>query len=46
MGAIDDEQDESAATKHFLRDAVDAALAGKTPEVATSQQFGCSIGYD
>ena len=46
MGAIDDEQDESAVTKHYLRDAVDAALAGKSPDVTTSQQFGCSINYD
>jgi thiol-disulfide isomerase/thioredoxin len=46
MGAIDDNQDDSAVTKHYLRDAVDALLAGKTPEVATSQQFGCSIKYD
>ena len=46
MGAIDDNQDESAVEKHYLRDAVDALLAGKAPEVATSQQFGCSIRYE
>ena len=46
MGAIDDNQDESAVTQHYLRDAVDAALAGKAPEIATSKQFGCSIRYE
>ena len=46
MGAIDDEQDESAVKEHYLRDAVDAALAGKAPDVTKSKQFGCSINYD
>src|SRR5271166_185631 len=34
MGAIDDStHDESKVTRHYLRDAVDALLAGKTPPV-------------
>ncbi|MCI0491833.1 MAG: thioredoxin family protein [Planctomycetes bacterium] len=46
MGAIDDNQDTAAVTKHHLRDAIDAVLAGQTPATATTQQFGCSIQYD
>lgn len=46
MGAIDDEMNESAVTKHLLRDAVDAVLAGQAPAVTESEQFGCSIKYD
>jgi hypothetical protein len=46
MGAIDDNQDESAVGTHYLRDAVDAILGGKSPQVATSKQFGCSIRYE
>ena len=46
MGAIDDSQDPSGVKQHFVRDAVDAVLAGQTPEVATSKQFGCGIQYE
>ena len=46
IGAIDDEMDESAVKKQGMRDAVDAALAGKTPDVTTTKTHGCSINYD
>jgi peroxiredoxin len=46
MGAIDDNQNPSEVQKHFVRDAVDAVLAGQTPEVTTSKQFGCGIRYE
>jgi peroxiredoxin len=45
-GAIDDSQDVSKVTKHSLRDAVDAVLAGKAPAEAETNQFGCGIGYE
>ncbi len=45
VGAIDDNQDESKVTKHSLRDALDAVLAGEQPAVAKTQQFGCGISY-
>ena len=45
LGALDDSQDESKVKKTYLRDAVDAVLAGKTPAVEETQPKGCGIGY-
>lgn len=45
-GAIDDSQNAAKVTKHSLRDAVDAVLAGKTPAEPITKQFGCGIGYE
>ena len=45
MGKIDDHLDESKVTERFLRDAVDAVLAGKRPEVVETRQVGCEIEY-
>jgi peroxiredoxin len=43
-GAIDNNsRDASAADKHYLADAVNALLAGTTPEVTTTRAIGCSI---
>ena len=36
---------ESKVTKHYLRDAVDALLAGKTPQVEETRAAGCSVKY-
>lgn len=44
-GAIDNSQNPKKVTKHFLRDAVDAVLAGKPVETPTTQQFGCSVKW-
>jgi peroxiredoxin len=46
MGAIDNSQNADNATTHYLRDALDALLAGKTPAVATTRPFGCGIRYE
>lgn len=46
MGSVDDNQDSEKATKHYLRDAIDAVLAGKQPETAETRQFGCGIKFD
>lgn len=46
MGAIDDSQNEAKVAQHYLRDALDALLAGQSPATATTQQFGCSIKYE
>lgn len=46
MGAIDDTQAAAKVKKHFLRDALDAILAGEKPAKAATKQFGCSIKYD
>ncbi len=42
-GAIDDNRDEGAVTRHYLREALDAVLAGRVPPVAETQPVGCSV---
>ncbi|MCZ7545258.1 MAG: thioredoxin family protein [Anaerolineae bacterium] len=45
-GAIDDNYQEPDAVKHhYLRDALDALLAGKTPPVAKTPPVGCTIKW-
>jgi peroxiredoxin len=44
-GAIDDSRDETAVTQQYLRDALDAALAGRLPEVAETPPVGCSVKW-
>lgn len=46
MGAIDDNQQVDKVSKQYLRDALDALLAGKKPQVAETKAFGCSIKYE
>ncbi len=44
-GAIDDDRDEQAVAAHFLRDALDAVLAGGEPEVADTPAVGCTVKW-
>ena len=45
-GAIDDNYEESEAVQqHYLRDALDAVLAGETPMVASTPAVGCTIKW-
>ena len=44
-GAIDDNRDETAVTTHYLRDALDAVLAGTTPAVADTPPVGCTVKW-
>ncbi|NDJ74983.1 MAG: thioredoxin family protein [Chloroflexi bacterium] len=45
-GAIDDNYDEPGAVQHaYLRDALDAVLAGQTPPVADTKAVGCTIKW-
>jgi peroxiredoxin len=45
-GAIDDNHDKPEAVQHaYLRDALDALLAGQTPKTTTSQAVGCTIKW-
>jgi peroxiredoxin len=44
-GAIDDSQRIEKVTKNYLRDAVDALLAGKEPPVAETKAVGCSTKW-
>ncbi len=44
-GAIDDSRDEQAVRRHYLRDALDAVLAGEDPPVADTPPVGCSVKW-
>lgn len=45
-GAIDDNYDNPEAVKsHYLRDALDAVLAGQTPAVQETPPVGCTIKW-
>ncbi len=46
MGAMDNSQNESKADKTYVRDAVDALLAGKEVSVKETRPVGCGISYD
>jgi peroxiredoxin len=45
MGAMDDSADLAMKTVDYLEPAVQAALAGKTPEIAETHAHGCRIRY-
>jgi len=46
MGLIDDKPIEPAEVKvHYLRDAIESVLAGKTPATTETRQSGCGIQY-
>ena len=42
-GAFDDSKEEKEVSKKYIADAVEALLAGKTPDPAETKAFGCSI---
>lgn len=48
-GAIDDkpstDQEDVPKAKNYVRAALDAAMAGKTVEVATAPSYGCGVKY-
>jgi peroxiredoxin len=44
-GAIDDNRDETAVTRHYLREALDAALAGEAPTIPDTAPVGCSVKW-
>lgn len=46
VGAFDDNQDADKVEAHFVRDAVDALLADRAPEVTESKAFGCGIHWE
>lgn len=46
IGAIDDNMDVTKVKQNYLRAALDALLANKTAETATTKAFGCSIKYE
>jgi hypothetical protein len=42
-GAIDDNKIAELVKKPYLKDALDAALAGRKPEIGTAEAFGCLL---
>jgi peroxiredoxin len=44
-GAIDDNRDDTAVTQQYLRDALDAVLAGQAPAVAETPPVGCTLKW-
>jgi peroxiredoxin len=44
-GAIDDKRDEADVSRRYLRDALDAALAGETPSPADTAAVGCTVKW-
>ena len=44
-GAVDDNRDETAVTATYLRDALDAVLAGEAPAVADTAPVGCTVKW-
>lgn len=48
MGAIDDGKGQGYADvkRHYLRDAIAAALKGSKPDRPETRQFGCAIEYE
>lgn len=46
MGAFDDNFVVDRVEEHYVRDAVDAVLNGREPEVTESRQSGCAIQYE
>jgi peroxiredoxin len=44
-GAIDDSRDESTVTQQYLRDAIDAVLAGRAPQPADTPPVGCTVKW-
>lgn len=45
VGSIDDSEHIEHVTKHYVRDAIDALLAGKEPPVAKTKAIGCSTKW-
>jgi peroxiredoxin len=46
VGPVDDSQDQAKVSHQYLRDAIEAVLAGKAPATAQVKPFGCGIQYE
>ncbi len=44
-GAVDDNRDEADVTAHYLRDAIEAALAGEAPDIPFTPPVGCTVKW-
>jgi peroxiredoxin len=45
-GSIDDNMNAEKVAKHYLRDAIDAVLAGSKPQTDSTKPMGCGIQYE
>ena len=46
VGPVDDHQNAKKVSQHYLRDAIDAVLAGTLPDTTDVKPVGCSIKYE
>jgi peroxiredoxin len=44
-GAVDDNRDDRDVTAHYLRDALDAVLAGDEPPISDTPPVGCTVKW-
>ena len=44
-GAVDDNREQALVTQHYLRDAIEAALAGETPPLTDTPPVGCTVKW-
>jgi peroxiredoxin len=44
-GAIDDSRDEGAVSQRYLRDALEALLDGREPEITDTSAVGCTVKW-
>jgi len=44
-GAIDDSRDDNAVTRSYLREAIEALLAGDQPPVTETESVGCTVKW-
>jgi peroxiredoxin len=44
-GAVDDSREEEGVTQRYLKDAIEASLAGGTPPVADTPPVGCTVKW-
>ena len=44
-GAVDDSSEEEEVQVHYLHDAIEAVLAGRSPEIAETPAVGCGIKW-
>lgn len=44
-GMVDDNREQAEVTAHYLRDAIEAALAGETPPTADTAPVGCTVKW-
>jgi hypothetical protein len=44
-GAIDDSRDDTAVEEQYLRDAIEAVLAGDEPAISETPAVGCTVKW-